>query len=67
MKIALFGATGGVGRAFVEQALAAGHEVSALVRDPARLDASSPDLRVVTGNVLDGQAGSARPCRGAMP
>ncbi|MFD8984833.1 NAD(P)-dependent oxidoreductase [Streptomyces sp. NPDC059564] len=38
MKLTVFGATGGVGREVVHQALAAGHEVTAVVRDPARLD-----------------------------
>ncbi|MGW1146068.1 NAD(P)-dependent oxidoreductase [Streptomyces sp. NPDC002454] len=37
MRITVFGATGGVGREIVRQGLAAGHEVTAVVRDPARL------------------------------
>ncbi|WKD35223.1 NAD(P)-dependent oxidoreductase [Streptomyces xanthophaeus] len=37
MKITVFGATGGVGREVVRQALDAGHEVTAVVRDPSRL------------------------------
>ncbi|MFJ6610566.1 NAD(P)-dependent oxidoreductase [Streptomyces sp. NPDC091289] len=37
MRITVFGATGGVGREIVGQALAAGHEVTAVVRDPDRL------------------------------
>lgn len=37
MKLTVFGATGGVGHEVVRQALAAGHEVTAVVRDPARL------------------------------
>lgn len=37
MRLTVFGATGGVGREVVGQALAAGHEVTAVVRDPARL------------------------------
>ncbi|MFD8796022.1 NAD(P)-dependent oxidoreductase [Streptomyces vinaceus] len=37
MKLTVFGATGGVGREVVRQALDAGHEVTAVVRDPARL------------------------------
>lgn len=53
MNIAVFGATGGTGRQVVEQALAAGHQVTALVRDPARLDIQSPHLSIVEGNVLD--------------
>lgn len=56
MKIAVFGATGGTGKQLVQQALAAGHEVTALVRDPAKLVADHARLTVVTGNVLDSVA-----------
>lgn len=49
MKITVFGATGGVGREVVRQALDAGHEVTAVVRDPARLPVPAHErLRVVT-------------------
>ena len=37
MRIALFGATGAVGGHFLNKALAAGHEVTALVRTPEKL------------------------------
>jgi putative NADH-flavin reductase len=50
MKLALFGATGHIGRAILDEALARGHEVTAVVRDPARLDAKHERLRVVTGD-----------------
>jgi putative NADH-flavin reductase len=50
MKLALFGATGHIGRAILDEALARGHEVTAIVRDPARLDATHPRLRVATGD-----------------
>lgn len=53
MKIAVFGATGGVGRAFTEQALRAGHSLQVLVREPSRLEISSPMLTVQSGDVLD--------------
>ncbi|MGW7346705.1 NAD(P)-dependent oxidoreductase [Streptomyces sp. NPDC054854] len=47
MKLTVFGATGGVGREVVLQALAAGHEVTAVVRDPSRLGVPAHDrLRV---------------------
>lgn len=42
MKITIFGATGGTGRHLAEQALAAGHEVTVVVRDPARLAMAAP-------------------------
>jgi putative NADH-flavin reductase len=37
----------------MQQALAAGHTVTALARDPARLDAQHDRLSVVRGDVLD--------------
>uniref|UniRef100_A0AAU3GSC4 NAD(P)H-binding protein n=1 Tax=Streptomyces sp. NBC_01401 TaxID=2903854 RepID=A0AAU3GSC4_9ACTN len=37
MRLTVFGATGAVGQEVVRQALVAGHEVTAVVRDPARL------------------------------
>jgi uncharacterized protein YbjT (DUF2867 family) len=48
MKITVFGANGGVGGHVVRQALDAGHEVTAVVRDLARLDVSHPALNVAT-------------------
>ena len=53
MKIAVFGATGGAGRQVVEQALAAGHQISALARNPAKLALTDDNLTIVAGNVLD--------------
>jgi putative NADH-flavin reductase len=53
MKIAVFGGSGRTGRHLVEQALAAGHEVVALVRNPARLDVSHQRLTCVQGDILN--------------
>jgi putative NADH-flavin reductase len=54
MKLTIFGATGGTGTCAVEQALAAGNEVTAVVRDPARLGVPAhPLLHVVTADVLE--------------
>lgn len=52
-SIALFGATGRTGQRFLEQALAQGHTIRALVRDPAKLTQSAPQLTVIRGDVLD--------------
>lgn len=52
MRIAIFGATGHVGRELVARALDAGHEVTALARDPARLPPRER-LTAVTGDVRD--------------
>jgi putative NADH-flavin reductase len=57
MKITIFGATGGTGSCLVEQAVAAGHEVTAVVRDPARLAIpAGPRLRIVSADVMDSAA-----------
>ena len=56
MKLVVLGATGGTGRVVVEQALAAGHTVTALVRSPEKLATSQPNLRVVTGSATDLQS-----------
>jgi putative NADH-flavin reductase len=53
MRLLLVGATGSTGRALVAQALARGHEVTALVRNPDRLAIRHEHLRVVQGDVLD--------------
>ena len=52
MKLTVFGASGGTGSEVTSQALDAGHEVLAVVRDPARLRISHPNLTVVTADVL---------------
>jgi len=53
MKLIIFGASGGTGRALVTQALEQGHEVTAFVRSPAALTSDHPRLRVIQGDVLD--------------
>ena len=53
MKITVFGASGRTGRLLVEQALAAGHDVTAFVRDQAKLSLRHERLRVVRGDVRD--------------
>lgn len=54
MKIAVIGATGGVGTHVVRQGLSAGHQVTAVVRNPSRLAVDAqPGLDVVTADVMD--------------
>lgn len=53
MRITVFGATGGTGRRLIEQALAQGHEVTAVVREPARLPVEHDRLRVLQADVFD--------------
>jgi putative NADH-flavin reductase len=50
VKLLVVGASGRTGRLVVEQALGHGHEVTAFVRDPARLTMSHERLRVVVGD-----------------
>ncbi len=53
MKIVLFGATGHIGHAILDEALQRGDEVTAVVRDPTRVTAQNPKLTVVQGDVGD--------------
>ncbi len=59
MKMTVLGATGGVGRHLVAHALKDGHQVTAVVRDPARLAVQHENLAVLRGNALD--AASLKP------
>ncbi|MFB7182502.1 NAD(P)-dependent oxidoreductase [Streptomyces sp. NPDC056257] len=53
-KIALFGATGSIGTQVLREAVRRGHEVTAVVRDPAKLaDSGGGATAVVRGDVLD--------------
>ncbi|UOE43424.1 NAD(P)-dependent oxidoreductase [Agromyces larvae] len=54
--IALFGATGKTGRRVLDRAIAAGYDVRALVRTPAKLDVTSDRLTVIQGDVTDAHA-----------
>jgi putative NADH-flavin reductase len=45
MKLTIFAATGGVGRQVLEQAVAAGHDVTAVARNPAKVAADVPVVR----------------------
>lgn len=56
MRIALFGATGRLGGAILEAALEAGHQVSALARDPSRIPIQSEALSVIAGDARDENA-----------
>jgi len=53
MKLLIFGATGGTGRALVEQALAQGYVVTAFARDPGKIRTTHKNLKVVKGDVLN--------------
>ncbi|XP_038642162.1 flavin reductase (NADPH) [Scyliorhinus canicula] len=53
VKVAIFGSTGMTGLATLPQAIAAGYEVTVLVRDPARLPAECKGVKVIVGDVLN--------------
>ena len=53
MKLAVLGGTGRIGRLIVEQALAAGHDVTVLLRDPQKLGPIAERVRVIRGSVSD--------------
>jgi putative NADH-flavin reductase len=53
MKILILGSTGRTGLQLVSQALEKGFEVTALVRDPAKLNIAHQHLNIIKGDVLD--------------
>jgi len=53
MKIAIIGASQGVGYALLNQALDAGHEVTALLRNPTKLTINNTHLKIIKGDILD--------------
>lgn len=53
MRVLIVGATGGTGRQLVAQALERGCAVTALVRNPLKLQIKHPQLTVIQGDVLD--------------
>lgn len=53
MKIIVFGATGGVGRSVVGQALEKGFDVTAFVRTPSKLNLSDEHLTIIRGNAFN--------------
>ena len=53
MNLTILGAAGATGIQLVEQALAAGHQVTALVRSGDQLTVTNPNLHVVQGDATD--------------
>src|ERR1700680_4212655 len=64
MNLLVLGATGRTGSLVVEQALAAGHVVTALVRSPDKLTIRNSNLHVVAGEATD-EAAVSRALAGA--
>lgn len=51
MKLIVFGATGGVGQQFVQQALEKGHEITAFVRTPSKVTVDG--INIIQGNAFN--------------
>lgn len=56
MKIAIIGASRGIGKALLETALEEKHEVTVLARRPEKIQLSHPMLRVVKGDAVEAQS-----------
>jgi uncharacterized protein YbjT (DUF2867 family) len=54
MNLTILGAAGATGTELVEQALAAGHQVTALARSAEQLTITNPSLHVFAGDATDG-------------
>lgn len=52
-NVILIGASGFVGTAILNELLNRGHKVTAIVRDPAKVTASNPNLKVIQADVTD--------------
>jgi putative NADH-flavin reductase len=51
MKLTIFAATGGIGRHLLDQAVSAGHDVTAVVRNPKNLAGQAGRVRIVTADL----------------
>ena len=55
-NVTLIGASGFVGTAILNELLARGHKVTAVVRNPEKISASAPGLSIVKADVADTDA-----------
>ena len=62
MKLIIVAATGGIGRQLLEQAIAAGHDVTAVARNPQNLPATP--ARVVAADLASADAAALQPAVG---
>ena len=53
MRVIVFGATGQIGRRVVADLIACGHDVTAYVRNPDKVDARDPRLAIVVGELSE--------------
>jgi putative NADH-flavin reductase len=59
MKLTIFAATGGIGRQLLEQAIAAGHDVTAVARNPQSLAGAA--ARVVAADLASAEPAALQP------
>ena len=59
MRVCVIGASRGIGHELVRISLEEGHEVTALLRNPAKLDIDDSRLRIVRGDILDAASAAA--------
>ena len=55
MKVAIIGASGFIGSCVRDEALARGHQVTAIVRHPEKITVQDPRLHVVKADILKGK------------
>jgi putative NADH-flavin reductase len=60
MNLFVLGATGGIGRLVLEQALARGHRVTAFVRSPQKIALQNERLQILKGDPLNAEDLAAR-------
>ncbi len=53
MDVVVFGASGRIGKAIVQEALKRKHEVTAAVRNPESIELQHERLQIVSANILD--------------
>ena len=52
MRVAIIGASGGIGAFIRDEALARGHQVTAIVRHPEKITVRDPRLTVMKADIL---------------
>jgi uncharacterized protein YbjT (DUF2867 family) len=67
LRVAVFGASGNIGRHVVEQLLAAGHSVTAHARSASKLAVAHPNLGVVEGELDQPDRIARAPSRAPTP
>lgn len=53
MKLVIFGSTGKIGKHLIAQSLDQGHEVTAFVRNPDKVEMNHKSLKLIQGDVLN--------------